>query len=542
MVSNNRFLGYRGFEICSYLLLSIAVVVLSFVNLETYPLTWFDEGEYLQASQNIALHGKYALRSSEGFRMFDPALNVGPTVLLPIALVFKLFGVGLLQGRLVMAVYLVLTVWVFFLTTSHIYNRKTALVASFLFIMVADDVSTSPLFLGRQVMGEVPGLLFFLLGSLWWFKSLKKNHYRYSLLLSGLFFGLSMLTKDVYLLFVPSAMVFLWIVDRLFYKRATHRHFVIPVAIGVSCIVLWYVFRLVILGPSEFISHIAVLRSASSYYAGTFSLQSILYSIKFLSRPYFLMFGLPSLLYALLLAIQRRPSNLEQLFLLVFIAGWSAWYVFGSIGWYRYVFPPLALTNLFVANLFHDVTHGFDLSLMRVWEGIKTGKAIGPVKNLSVMLLLSFLILNPRNDVLKGLFSAQDRSPQEFAEYINANVEEDALIESWEWEIGFLTGRTYHYPPTSMIPTKVKQWYYSGDPYDPDLYDFQQYAPDYIVVGYFAGWSGLYPPDFLAQECTLVKSIPVTTGYYGNIFRVDFDYELYRVNVSKAAQSVSGRR
>jgi hypothetical protein len=144
---------------------------------------------------------------------------------------------------------------------------------------------------------------------------------------------------------------------------------------------------------------------------------------------------------------------------------------------------------------------------------------MGPARNLSVVLLLAFLILNPRKDVLKGIFSAQDKSPQEFAEYINANVDKDATIESWEWEIDFLTNRTYHHPPTSLISTEAKRLYL-GDPYDPDAYDFRQYNPDYVAVGKFAKWTGLYSPDFLNRECTIIKSVG--------------EYDLYKVNTSKS--------
>jgi hypothetical protein len=47
-------------------------------------------------------------------------------------------------------------------------------------------------------------------------------------------------------------------------------------------------------------------------------------------------------------------------------------------------------------------------------------------------------------------------------------------------------------------------------------YDFQRFDPDYLIVGRFAKWTGLYPTDFLEHKCTLVGSIG--------------EYDLYRVN------------
>jgi hypothetical protein len=52
------------------------------------------------------------------------------------------------------------------------------------------------------------------------------------------------------------------------------------------------------------------------------------------------------------------------------------------------------------------------------------------------------------------------------------------------------------------------------------VYDIQRHAPDYVVVGSFAKWTGLYPLDFLEQECTLVTSVG--------------EYDLYRVNTDES--------
>ncbi|MEZ4638895.1 MAG: hypothetical protein R2856_28705 [Caldilineaceae bacterium] len=48
--------------------------------------------------------GVYADYSSEGLRHFGPTIGVGPTVMLPIAAAFELFGIGLMQARLVIVI------------------------------------------------------------------------------------------------------------------------------------------------------------------------------------------------------------------------------------------------------------------------------------------------------------------------------------------------------------------------------------------------------------------------------------------------------
>jgi hypothetical protein len=51
------------------------------------------------------------------------------------------------------------------------------------------------------------------------------------------------------------------------------------------------------------------------------------------------------------------------------------------------------------------------------------------------------------------------------------------------------------------------------------MYDFEQHHPDYIINGPFSKWTGLYPPGYLSQECTLVVSIG--------------EYDLYEVNTDE---------
>src|SRR5512140_2063377 len=89
----------------------LAVYFFAFHNLTRFPATWFDEGSHLHVPKTLVQKGVYADISSEGFRYYGPTIGVGPTVMLPIAAMFKLFGIGLLQARIVMALYLIAAVY-----------------------------------------------------------------------------------------------------------------------------------------------------------------------------------------------------------------------------------------------------------------------------------------------------------------------------------------------------------------------------------------------------------------------------------------------
>src|SRR5690349_4112519 len=89
----------------------ILLLFLALYNLPRYPLTWFDEGSHLHVPKTLVTRGVYADISSDGYRYFGPTVGVGPTVMLPIAASFLVFGIGLLQARLVISLYLLATVF-----------------------------------------------------------------------------------------------------------------------------------------------------------------------------------------------------------------------------------------------------------------------------------------------------------------------------------------------------------------------------------------------------------------------------------------------
>ena len=76
----------------------VSVIVLGIIaflmlyRLSEYPILWYDEGSHLHLAKNLALNGIYADYSSEGLRHGGPVVGVGPTIVLPMALVFKIFG------------------------------------------------------------------------------------------------------------------------------------------------------------------------------------------------------------------------------------------------------------------------------------------------------------------------------------------------------------------------------------------------------------------------------------------------------------------
>jgi hypothetical protein len=102
------------------------------------------------------------------------------------------------------------------------------------------------------------------------------------------------------------------------------------------------------------------------------------------------------------------------------------------------------------------------------------------------------------------------------AAYLNENVSRQAIIETWEPEMGFLTDHNFHFPPQLLLNKAVGYIWLNGAP-PAQEYDFMQAnSPPYVLVGGFAQWVNLYPTDWLAKHYRLVTRIG--------------GYELYAIN------------
>lgn len=489
-------------------------LVLCLYRLEVYPASWFDEGLVLQVPKNLVLYHEYAMMYlPDGLREFDPAIQAGPTILLPIALVFHLAGIGLLQARLVMVFYSLLAVGAFYSLVRGLSGMKIAFLASLLLIFTFDHEFTSFVFMGRQVLGEVPALSFFLLGTLLWFRGWKRLRWT-ALIWPGLVWGLAMLTKVQFVLILPVALILFWLLDRVSGKRLPILYVIVPVLVSGGCVLMWYGYQVVSLGFADYWQQASELGAAGGMHLLSFSFRKVISAGLQLSGSTLVIFGVPGMLYTLCLGLQIGGEREDRwMFLAVFTATWLVWYAFLSIGWMRYAFVPTAISAIFSARLLGKLWgwSGEHSKMLGRWLPMTVGQvAVGGV---IVTLLLSGLL-----PLMKQVVQSPDSGLQELADYLNTHIPTEAVIESWEWEVDFLTDHKYHHPPyevTNAITDKI--WY--GTPVSPDIYDPLAFRPTYLIRGPFAKWTGIYPQELLGQRCTLIKSVG--------------DYDLYRVNLDE---------
>ncbi|MEW6285750.1 MAG: glycosyltransferase family 39 protein [Chloroflexota bacterium] len=487
----------------------LLVYFLVFHNLTRFPIPWFDEGSHLHVPKTLVKYGVYADISSEGFRYYGPTIGVGPTVMLPIAAAFKLFGIGLLQARLVMALYLLAAIYTFYRLADHLAGKWTAWLALALLLS-----SRSVLFLqyGRQLLGEVPGIFFIFLALYLWFSRWNENDWK-RLALIGLFFGLAMVTKYQYLLFLAPTLILSWLLDIFYYKTSTHRNFLIPGIVAAGSFGIWQLLTLQYLGPSTTLENLALLRASAEGAAFNFSLTQLDANFgELTSRAVYLGALSPALVYGFLISLPRTREGQKWSVLFLLAALNLVWFVVASIGWIRYAFLGLVLASIFIARLFWVLTDGFRFDWSAGWF-----RSLFETKNaprLALSFWLAAIILIPFGKTALDIAAPPPPYAMQMAAYLNENLPLDAVIETWEPEMGFLTDHNYHYPPNALLAVAVDHVYYNGEPVQ-EHYDFvQTEKPPYLLAGVFSKWTELYPLEELMDEYELIAT-------FG-------DYDLYR--------------
>jgi 4-amino-4-deoxy-L-arabinose transferase-like glycosyltransferase len=445
--------------------------------------------------------------SSDGFRVLDqPLIANGPGLQLPIAAVFYVFGIGLLQVRILMVIYLIVTAFIFLIVVWRLYDSRAAWIALFLLLALPFE---GYLRLGRQALGNVPGLCYFLLGYLLWLKWLDRRQ-TIHLIGAGLLYGLAMVTKGQYTLLLPMFALFV-LADRLYYKQIGWKPWVILGTLMIICLGGWYLAQGFIVGWDRFGQHMASISSSSRVTVYAFRFNRLPGSVWYLIRSGVLLVVLPGFFYALWSCRKKAPESMRLVFLAIFILVWLGWYAIASVGWSRYVFDAYAigaiLTGIFFADAARFVSsNGIIFKKPRLdrlsrWGAITLMGLTAIAASVGLARQIQHILLKP------------DESPQQLAAYMQANIPTQAVVESWEWEIDVLTKNTFHHPTNIWVDRYTAVLHFN----EPLVETYNPFAnhPAYLLDGPFSKWTGVYQAYLQSNCCKLVSS-------FGQ-------YDLYRV-------------
>ena len=144
-------------------------------------------------------------------------------------------------------------------------------------------------------------------------------------------------------------------------------------------------------------------------------------------------------------SVKENSEAIVRVMLWSLVVSWLAWYLLLSNGVLRYAFPAMFVGSIFLGNLLHDLVNN-----RVVWKrSVSTkkgvfsqrfvGKAFIAMSSVAtITMALSYYLAPPEQALEKVMLFVETRTPP------------NAIIETYESEIHFLTDRRYHYPPDQV--------------------------------------------------------------------------------------------
>jgi hypothetical protein len=195
----------------------------------------------------------------------------------------------------------------------------------------------------------------------------------------------------------------------------------------------------------------------------------------------------------------------------VFQTVWLGWFATASIAWPRYAFAGLAINALFTGAMLADL---FGAMREKRFDGLMFGTA-RPKVAAALMAVVAILLIAGGFHELAPVVRADERGPQRFAVILDQAVPAGAVVDGWEPEISFLSEREMQYPPLGSLDRVVRAAWLDSAEQDVDLSD--TLGADYLIVGHFGRWVGVYQNALNSGQYRLV----VDSGGYQLYERLD---------------------
>ena len=187
----------------------------------------------------------------------------------------------------------------------------------------------------------------------------------------------------------------------------------------------------------------------------------------------------------------RTAAQWAEATMTLFVLLSTLWFGLLSVGWPRYAYVAYIFALLLVAKLAWDIVERLVLQTDSAYPA-----AI-------VILIAAVLATN-----LIPLVQAERLTDAtDVGHYIRDNIPEDAVIETWEWELGALSQHPrIHHPDQDYLFLAIRQFSHEKRSFDLG-YDPLQVNPDYIVTGPFSGWTHIYEAAHISEHFETVAHI-----------------------------------
>ncbi len=256
----NKFLNfvkskYFPFALFTFVFLSLSIILL--VRVFTQSIA-YDDAYNISIAKNLASGLSY-VSSYDNYIYFNSEVTTGPVMVVPAALLIKLFGNQYWVPQLITYAFFLVGI-VAILYTRFIKSRKLYLsltlflLLSFLLVPVENFVT---------FLGEVPSALFIILAAIFLSKFTTK-----ALIVAGILLGLAALIKSIVFLFFPAAIITIIIAARSesnSHKRHLILHKAKLVSIFSASFVITYLAYLILKFLGEKILPSNVMQASESF-------------------------------------------------------------------------------------------------------------------------------------------------------------------------------------------------------------------------------------------------------------------------------------
>ncbi len=228
--------------LCIAVLLAISSVF--YVNLGNSPLWASDEQIYTQWAFHMTKSGDYL--TPWAFGGIATWIGKPPLFMWFISLAYQIFGATNFAARIPSAIFASLSLVLIYHLGKELYNRHVGFAAA----LVLASLSTFYVY-ARHAMTDVT-FVFFFAASIYFFVLSEKaeKNLRYTIL-SGVFFGLALLTKQVAALLIPLTLLVYLVASKRNIRHIFTKRFAIFLALGLL-IFSPYIIFLFLSFPSEF--------------------------------------------------------------------------------------------------------------------------------------------------------------------------------------------------------------------------------------------------------------------------------------------------
>lgn len=447
------------------------------------PAVWYDEGLNLNAARTLAQSGAYGLRSDGIIRLGDPAIQSGPPMIVPLAVLYQTFGANLAISRLFVTLCGTAALISLYTLVRRMFGAFPAFVTVLLLLVMPGSSTGTFVMMSRQVLGEIPAVLCITLGL---HLILNERRPWWSGLLVGVCFGLAITLKSQILL-VLSGTLGLWIIYILMRQRSEWRFWFSALAAMLFMYGMDSLWRSSMAG-AQMAANLQTLREGILIHILPFRTLANLKQVSvWMALGLVTVTTSGTMLIPYAVPQAAKPTNRAtqvQHFLMLFVGLWVAWFAFASIGWQRYAFVGVVFTLVLLSKGIAWVWQDWLKWMVR--PQVYAGACLLCGVILSAMYLPTFLTTN-RNDDFDAVVG-----------YLQTDVPPGATIVSMEWPASYFADQDFVYPPTAVINALTAQIFLEH-PFDPAMFDPLKACPQYLLTGPFTSQAIMQPALDAAQ-------------------------------------------